>query len=236
MKDDELNNIVEDGDGAEGADNGQNIDNHDDDNNGTNATSNTDDNEGGNKGGKLFTQKGGKLFTQKEVNRFTAREKEQGRNSVYKALGLDPKDKKTIEAVKSFIESQKTEEQKNAEREAENNTKLLELEQRAKLAEAKAEIMALGVKGQFVDDAVTLALAKVNDDNDLKTVISSFKDKYPIWFKPSEEDKGSVGQRGTGSSVNNSKETNDGKHKNGLGARLATQRRGNHKKSSYWGN
>lgn len=224
MKDDELNNIVEDGDGAEGADNGQNTDNHDDDNNGTNA-SNTDDN------------KGGKLFTQKEVNRFAAREKEQGRNSVYKALGLDPKDKKTIEAVKSFVESQKTEEQKNAEREAENNTKLLELEQRAMLAETKAEVMALGVKGQFVDDAVTLALAKVNDDNDLKTVISSFKDKYPIWFKPSEEDeKGSVGQRGTGSSVNNSKETNDGKHKNGLGARLATQRRGTHKKSSYWGN
>ena len=232
MKDDELNNIVEDEDGAEGADNGQNTDNHDDDNNGTNA-SNTDDNKGGNKGGN----EGGKLFTQKEVNRFTAREKEQGRNSVYKALGLDPKDKKTIEAVKSFVESQKTEEQKNAEREAENNTKLLELEQRAMLAEAKAEVMALGVKGQFVDDAVTLALAKVNDDNDLKTVISSFKDKYPIWFKPSEEDeKGSVGQRGTGSSVNNSKETNDGKHKNGLGARLATQRRGNHKKSSYWGN
>lgn len=227
MKDDELNNIVEDGDGAEGADNGQNTDNHDDDNNGTNA-SNTDDNKGGNKGGKLFTQK--------EVNRFTAREKEQGRNSVYKALGLDPKDKKTIEAVKSFVESQKTKEQKNAEREAENNTKLLELEQRAMLAEAKAEVMSLGVKGQFVDDAVTLALAKVNDDNDLKTVISSFKDKYPIWFKPSEEDKGSVGQRGTGSSVNNSKETNDSKHKNGLGARLATQRRGNHKKSSYWGN
>lgn len=227
MKDDELNNIVEDGDGAEGADNGQNTDNHDDDNDGTNA-SNTDDNKGGNKGGKLFTQK--------EVNRFTAREKEQGRNSVYKALGLDPKDKKTIEAVKSFVESQKTEEQKNAEREAENNTKLLELEQRAILAEAKAEVMALGVKGQFVDDAVTLALAKVNDDNDLKTVISSFKDKYPIWFKPSEEDKGSVGQRGTGSSVNNSKETNNGKHKDGLGARLATQRRGKHKKSSYWGN
>ena len=227
MKDDELNNIVEDGDGAEGADNGQNTDNHDDDNSGTNA-SNTDDNKDGNKGGRLFSQK--------EVNRFTAREKEQGRNSVYKALGLDPKDKKTIEAVKSFVESQKTEEQKNAEREAENNTKLLELEQRAMLAEAKAEVMALGVKGQFVDDAVTLALAKVNDDNDLKTVISSFKDKYPIWFKPSEEDKGSVGQRGTGSSVNNSKDTNDGKHKNGLGARLATQRRGNHKKSSYWGN
>lgn len=227
MKDDELNNIVENGDGADGADNGQNTNNHDDDNNGTNA-SNTDDNKGGNKGGKLFTQK--------EVNRFTAREKEQGRNSVYRFLGLDPKDKKTIEAVKSFVESQKAEEQKNAEREAENNTKLLELEQRAMLAEAKAEVMALGVKGQFVDDAVTLALAKVSDDNDLKTVVSSFKDKYPIWFKPSEEDKNSVGQRGTGSSVNNSKETNDGKHKNGLGARLATQRRGNHKKSSYWGN
>ena len=101
--------------------------------------------------------------------------------------------------VKSFVESQKTEEQKNVERETENYTKLLELEQRVMLAEAKAEVMAQGVKGQFVDDDVTLAVAKVNDDNDLKTVISSFRDKYPIWFKPSEEEAtGSVGQRGTG--------------------------------------
>ena len=227
MKDDELNNIVEDGDGAEGADNGQNTNNHDDDNNGTNAN-NQDDNKDKNKGGKLFTQK--------EVNRFTAREKEQGRNSVYKALGLDPKDKKAIEAVKSFIESQKTDEQKRAEREAENDAKMGEYEHRALIAEAKAEVMMLGVKSQFVEDAVTLALAKVDDDNDLKTVVNGFKNKYPTWFNPSEDDKGSVGQRGTGSSINNSKENNGGKNKTSLGTRLAAQRRGTHKKSSYWGN
>lgn len=233
MKDNEHNVDIDEEngtDGTNGSNNGQNTNNHDDDNNGTNAN-NQDDNKDKNKDGK-----GGRLFTQKEVNKFSAREKEQGRNSVYKSLGIDPKDKKTIEAVKSFIESQKTDEQKRAEREAENDAKMGEYEHRALIAEAKAEVMMLGVKGQFVEDAVTLALAKVDDDNDLKTVVNSFKNKYPLWFNPSEDDKSSVGQRGTGSSINNSKENNGGKNKTSLGTRLAAQRRGTHKKSSYWGN
>ena len=134
--------------------------------------------------------------------------------------------------------------QKAAEKEAENQNKMNEAEQRAQVAEAKAEAMMLGVKTQYVDDVVTLALAKMTEDSDLKTIIGEFKTKYPVWFGESSDDeddkdkdkcKGKTGQRGTGSSVKNSDKEKKGEEK-GLGARLAAQRKTSGKKSSYWGN
>ena len=190
--------------------------------------------------------KGGKTFTQDQVTRMMAREKNQGRNAAYKELGIDPKDTKAVNMFKAFIESQKTDEQKAAEKESENQTKVTEAEQRAQVAEAKAEAMMLGVKPQYVDDVVTLARAKMTEDSDLKTVIGEFKTKYPVWFGESgdeddkdskgKDSKGKTGQKGTGSSVKTSKEDKGKGEEKGLGARLAAQRRGTGKKSSYWGN
>lgn len=187
--------------------------------------------------------KGGKTFTQDQVTKMMTREKNQGRNAVYKELGIDPKDTKTVNMFKAFIESQKTEEQKAAEKETENQNKVNEAEQRALVAEAKAEAMMLGVKTQYVEDVVTLALAKMTEDSDIKTIIGEFKTKYPVWFgESSEEDdkakdkgKGKTGQKGTGSSVKNSNKEK-GNEEKGLGARLAAQRKSSGKKSSYWGN
>lgn len=188
------------------------------------------------------SSKSGKTFTQDQVTKMMTREKNQGRNAVYKELGIDPKDTKAINMFKAFMESQKTDEQKAAEKDVENQSKMNEAEKRAQVAEAKAEAMMLGVKTQYVDDVVTLALAKMTEDSDLKTIIGEFKTKYPVWFGESSEeddknkkDKGKTGQKGTGSSVKNSdKEKKDGENK-GLGARLAAQRKTS-KKSSYWGN
>lgn len=210
----------------------------------------TDDKDGSGKSGDDKSGKddkgskgnAGKTFTQDQVTRMMTREKNQGRNAALKELGIDPKDTKAIAMVKALIDSQKTDEQKAAEKETENQTKMNEAEQRAQVAEAKAEAMMLGVKTQYVDDVVTLALAKMTEDSDLKTIIGEFKTKYPIWFGESEEDdknkdkgKGKTGQRGTGSSVKNSDKEKKGEEK-GLGARLAAQRKSGGKKSSYWGN
>lgn len=188
--------------------------------------------------------KSGKTFTQEQVNKMMTREKNQGRNAALKELGIDPKDSKMVAMVKALIESQKTDEQKAAEKDAENQTKMNEAEHRAQVAEAKAEAMMMGVKTQYVDDMVTLALAKMTEDSDLKTIIGEFKTKYPAWFGESEDDdkggkdkgKGKTGQKGTGSSVTTSKEDKGKGEEKGLGARLAAQRRGTGKKSSYWGN
>ena len=195
--------------------------------------------EGGKSGGKE-SGKSGKTFTQDQVTRMMTREKNQGRNAAFKELGIDPKDSKTIKMFKAFVESQKSDEEKAAEKESENKAKVSEAEQRVVVAEAKAEAMMLGVKTQYVDDVVTLALAKMTEDSDLKTIIGEFKTKYPVWFGESESDdkdknaKGKTGQKGTGSSVKAEKESK-GDNNKGLGARLAAQRKSGNKKSSYWG-
>lgn len=202
-----------------------------------------DDKFGKDKGGD-DKGKSGKTFTQEQVNKMMTREKNQGRNAALKELGIDPKDSKMVAMVKALIESQKTDEQRAAEKDAEAQNKMNEAEQRAQVAEAKAEAMMLGVKPQYVDDVVTLALAKMTEDSDLKTIIGEFKTKYPVWFGESEDDdkggkdkgKSKTGQKGTGSSVKTSKEDKGKGEEKSLGARLAAQRRGTGKKSSYWGN
>ena len=213
-----------------------------DDNKDDSGKSGKDDKSGKDKGGD-DKGKSGKTFTQEQVNKMMTREKNQGRNAALRELGIDPKDSKAIAMVKALIDSQKTDEQKAAEKDTENQTKMNEAEQRAQIAEAKAEAMMLGVKTQYVDDVVTLALAKMTEDSDLKTIIGEFKTKYPVWFGESEDDdkdgkdngKGKTGQKGTGSSIKASKE-DKGKEEKSLGARLAAQRRGTGKKFSYWGN
>ena len=186
-------------------------------------------------------KKSGKTFSQEQVNKMMTREKNQGRNAAFKELGIDPKDSKAVAMVKALIESQKTDEQKQAEKDAEAQDKANEAERRAQIAEAKAEAMMLGVKSQYVEDVVTLALAKMTEDSDLKTIIGEFKTKYSIWFGESDDDdkgkdKGKTGQRGTGSSVKGSDKDKKGEDNKGLGARLAAQRKSGSKKSSYWGN
>lgn len=186
----------------------------------------------------------GKTFTQEQVTKMMTKEKNQGRAAAMKELGIDPKDTKAMAMVKALLDSQKTDEQKDAEKLSAEAAALAEAVQRAVKAEAKAEAMQLGVQPKFVEDVVTLALSKLTDDGDLKTLIGELKIKYPVWFEESEEDdkddkkdKKKVGQKGTGSSIKDAdKKKGAGDEEKGLGARLAAQRKSAAPKSSYWGN
>ena len=173
-----------------------------------------------------------KTFNQEQVNKMMAKEKNQGRNAVYNELGINPKDEKQIEAIKAYIESQKTDAQKATEKALAEEKALKEAEDRVRIAEAKAEVMMLGIKTQFVDDAVTLALAKTSDDRDIKSVLAEFKTKYPVWFETEEDKKKQA--KGTGSSLKNQSGKNDKGEEKGIGARLAAQRKSSKPKSSYW--
>lgn len=200
--------------------------------------------------------KAGKTFTQEQVNNMMAREKHQGANSVYKELGIDPKDTKAIGLVKALIASQKTDEQKAAEQ----SKALVEAQNKAALSEAKAEAMMMGVQPQFVEDAVTLAMAKMKNEegSEIKTVLGELKTKYPVWFgkaagqdddnndkkdkdsKSGAKDKGkdkeekkTVGQRGTGSTVKTNANKEE-KEEKSLGARLAAKRRSQNQHKSLW--
>ena len=196
--------------------------------------SNDDSNKSGDNGNTGEGKKEEKTFNQEQVTKMMAKEKNQGRNAVYNELGINPKDEEQIKAVKAYIESQKSDTQKATEKAMAEEKALKEAEDRVRIAEAKAEVMMLGIKTQFVDDAVTLALAKTSDDRDIKSVLAEFKTKYPVWFETEEDKKKQA--KGTGSSLKNQSGKNDDKGKEqGIGARLAAQRKGSKNKTSYWG-
>lgn len=203
-------------------------------NNGTADGKSSDD-----KDSKDTSKKKERSFSQEQVNRMMTREKNQGRAAAYKEMGIDPKDTKMIKMFQAFVESQKSDEQKIAEKDIEAQNKQAEMEQRALMAEAKAEAMMLGVKAQYVEDAVTLALSKMSDDTDLKTVLNELKEKYSLWFESDDDDNsgkdkksGKTGQKGTGASIKEVSKRS-GKDTEGFGARLAAQRK-NMSKTSYW--
>lgn len=203
----------------------------------------SDGNQNGSGAGNGDGSDGGKTFTQDDVNRMMTREKKQGRNSVYNELGIDPSDTDSIELIKSIMSAKKqstTGGDDAGTASQANDEKVAELEHRAKVAEAKAEAMMLGVKPQFVDDVVTLAaahLAEQGDGAEFKSVIGELKSKYQLWFGEDEDDKNAAGKSGTGSSINPDSGSNGSKKDEGIGKRLAAQRKpsGNGKKFSYWG-
>lgn len=192
--------------------------------------------EGGNgAAGGDGKKKSPRTFTQDEVTRMMTREKKQGRNAVLRELGIDPKDTKTISLLQSVMKSK-------SGSQPEDDGHVAELEHRTLVAEAKAEAMQQGAQAEYVDDIVTLALSKAEEDSDVSTLVGEVKTKYPVWFgkQPEDDDdkKGTgankVGTKGTGSSVK-SKAASKKKEQN-IGARLAAQRKArNTGKKSFWG-
>ena len=190
-------------------------------------------NQNGSSGAESASEK---TFTQAEVSRMMTKEKQQGRAAAYKELGIDPTDTNTVSMFKAFIEAQKTSEQKANEQKAESDAKLAQAIEKARIAEAKATALKLGVKSEYVDDVVALAITKVTDDNDVDAVINDFKSKYTFWFTGSSDDEeNSVGKKGTGSSVGGKKSSSKGGDSvKGIGKRLAAARKTNNTKNSYW--
>lgn len=190
-----------------------------------------------------------KTFTQTQVNRMMSAEKKQGREAAFRELGIDPNDTATINMFKAFLAAQKTPEQQHQEQLNAQQIKNAELEHKAMVAEAKAEALMLGADPQFIDDIITLAVSKVTDSNDMKSVLSEMKTKYAVWFGSQQngaqgqnsqgnqrQQQNQTGQNGTGSAITNQSGSGDGK-KDSIGAQLAAHRKsfGGQKKTSYWG-
>lgn len=174
-----------------------------------------------------------RTFSQEDVNSMMAKEKRQGRSSVFNELGIDPNDADTINLVKQLVSARTSTEQVEAANDAE--ARILEAEQRAVVAEMKAEVMTMGAGPQYVDDVVTLALSRLDADEnaDLKTVIGEIKSKYPALFSLGSSQGGS-GDTGTGSPAPESKGKKDEGGEVGLGRRLAMSRRNAAPKKSFW--
>ena len=229
---DENKNVEDNGNGNQNENNSQGSDNNSGGNQNQGASGGSNDNSGSGNNGN---QQGGKTFTQEDVNRMMAKEKQQGRNSVFNELGISPDDADIISIIKAVVAAKGGNEddlQGN-----ENSAAIAQAEERARIAEMKADAMKAGVKAQYVDDAVDLVRARYSDDNnDFNAILNELKSKYAIWFEETEEDdKGGAGKRGTGSTIS-AKNQQGGKNnqEEGLGKRLAGLRRPQTKKSSYF--
>ena len=207
-------------------------------NNSSNGAKSGNDGEGSGSAASSNENNGEKMLSQSEVNKIATKEKQQGRQAVYNELGIDPKDEKTIALIKALTSANGSGDDGSATDSGVKDEELAKAKHDAKIAELKAEAMMQGCQKQFVEDAVTLAEARLATDEeaDAKTIFGELKTKYPVWFDESEEDKGgNAGKKGTGSSMKGSSGSDGGKGETSLGAKLAAKRKGAaSKKSSYW--
>jgi hypothetical protein len=178
-----------------------------------------------------------KTFTQEEVNRMTAAEKRQGRLSVLKDLGIDVDDEASVNTARESLKKHKeTEEANKTEVEKAKGDLITEQQahaatkQKAELLQNKLDAIAEGIKADYVDDALAIAMPKVSKDKDLKTVLGEMKERYAMFFTEVDaNDKSS--NRGTGNLPNTKR---PGSNEKSIGTRLAEKAKTAGEKSSYF--
>ncbi|MFJ3386845.1 hypothetical protein [Lysinibacillus sp. NPDC086135] len=133
-----------------------------------------------NGGGKELTPPE-KTFTQAEVNNFVKRESSKQQEKMLKELGIsDFKDaKEGLAKFKEWQDSQKTEQERQAERLKELETNHGTLTDENSVLKAQISAMKAGVNADYVTDVVTLAKTMVSEDVDMDTAISKVVEKYP---------------------------------------------------------
>lgn len=212
--------------GSGASDDAQNDPNSDD-------NDNTDQDKESDQDDSDDSEKSEKTFTQAEVNKMMSREKKQGRFALLKELGF-----KNVDDAKSFYTKYKSQEDASkTDEQKQNEVNLQNTELQNKLATAQAQVAAMkfGAKSEFVDDVITLALAKLDDENDdLNEIFGEIKTKHSYMFISKDEDeKGNAGKKGTGGSPSGKNSSGSDKNES-LGARLAAAKKNNTIKSHYF--
>ena len=179
-----------------------------------------------------------KKFTQAEMTATAAKEKKQGRAAAFREMGFksEKEAKAQLEAFRKYQESQLTPEQKTAAQIQQANDDKSEAEKRAEAAENKLAAIQAGVKKDAVDDAVAIAMMKVEDGKSLEDVLGEMKTqpRYKGFFDGSDDEDDNGGKGGTGTSVRHKSSKKD---EDGIGKRLGqAQANGNAtaKKSSFF--
>lgn len=206
------------GGSGSGSDSGNNNPNNTDNN------SDNTNNDSNNNSDSNNNQDQGKTFTQAEVNRMMKAEKESGRRSILKELGVEDVKgtKEALEKYQKYLDSQKSDLEKANENLNETQAKLTSAETRANKAEFCLKAIAeFEANPKSVDDLVAIAMTKVTDDKDIATVLKEMKENeaYNGFFTKSGSSSGSSG---TGNPLPKGKSNNNGSES--YGARLAQQK------------
>lgn len=89
--------------------------------------------------------------------------------------------KEEVKAYHEWKESQKTEAEKYADKMADADRRVKEAEAKANKADAYIYASKAGIKAEHIDDAVILAMAKVNDDTTIEEAIIKVATSNPAW-------------------------------------------------------
>lgn len=215
----------------------QDRDDDGDDQNDGNDDSDGDDHDDDSDEGDKDSKDNEKKFTQADMTATAAKEKKQGRAAAFREMGFksEKEAKAQLEAFRKYQESQLTPEQKTAAQIQQANDDKSDAEKRAEAAENKLAAIQAGVKKDAVDDAVAIAMMKVEDGKSLEDVLGEMKTqpRYKGFFDGSDDDDDG-GKGGTGTSVRHKSSKKD---EDGIGKRLGqaqVNRNGATKKSSYF--
>lgn len=224
---------------ASSGDQDRDDDGDDQDNNGDD-DSDGDDHDNDSDEGDKDSKDNEKKFTQADMTATAAKEKKQGRAAAFREMGFksEKEAKAQLEAFRKYQESQLTPEQKTAAQIQQAKDDKSDAEKRAEAAENKLAAIQAGVKKDAVDDAVAIAMMKVEDGKSLEDVLGEMKTqpRYKGFFDGSDDDddddKG--GKGGTGTSVRHKSSKKD---EDGIGKRLGqaqVARNAMTKKSSFF--
>lgn len=216
----------------------QNHDDDDDQDDNDDDDSDDDDHDDDSDEGNKDSKDNEKKFTQADMTATAAKEKKQGRAAAFREMGFksEKEAKAQLEAFRKYQESQLTPEQKTAAQIQQANDDKSDAEKRAEAAENKLAAIQAGVKKDAVDDAVAIAMMKVEDGKSLEDVLGEMKTqpRYKGFFDGSDDDDDKGGKGGTGTSVRHKSSKKD---EDGIGKRLGqAQVNGNAmtKKSSFF--
>ena len=173
----------------------------------------------------------GKTYTQEQVNAMMATEKRTARQALFKELGLEYDDKSyktSLENAKKTLDAGKTQAQLDAEARKRAETDLTESQKVNQALQAKIAALSTGVKPEYLDDIIALALPKVDDKTNLDAALKSLKERYPGSFNGGEAPKG------TGGPTNPARKT--GNQQDSLGKRLAGATKHAPAKSNFFNN
>lgn len=166
-------------------------------------------------------------FTQEDMNRVATREKEQGRASILKALGVESLEaaQAAINAYNEQQEKSKTDVQKANDAAAKAQGDLTKAQaENARLSNTLSALKK-GAKPDSVDDLVTLVQSKVTGDKDFAAALDEVKQAYPVFFNDGGNTSQQQQNKGTGGTANHARSSSN---QPDFGERLAKNRMGSH--------
>ena len=119
-----------------------------------------------------------KTFTQSELNSFLKIEREKAKTAILKDLGVSDFDsaKQGLAKYLADVEAQKTDLQKANEEINKQKSFSAQLEAENKKLKTMTEAIKNGVKAECAEDFSAIVLSKVNDENNIETVIKTLKE------------------------------------------------------------